>query len=151
MAEMNRMSAEHEKGDIDARIDAGRYDGAFRELASGIDDMAASHAATRKAMDVVKAFGQGDFDSPLETFTGKNAFITATIEQVRTSLKALVDDARMLADAAVEGRLETRADATKHQGDFRAIVDGVHNTLDAVIGPLNEVGRLLKAMEDGDR
>lgn len=57
----------------------------------------------------------------------------------------------MLADAAVEGRLETRADATKHQGDFRAIVDGVHNTLDAVIGPLNEVGRLLKAMEDGDR
>ena len=49
----------------------------------------------------------------------------------------MVADAVMLAKAAVEGKLATRADASKHQGDFRKIVQGVNDTLDAVIGPLN--------------
>ena len=44
---------------------------------------------------------------------------------------------RMLSQAAVEGKLSTRADASKHEGDFRKIVEGVNDTLDAVIGPLN--------------
>jgi methyl-accepting chemotaxis protein len=40
----------------------------------------------------------------------------------------------LLTKAAVEGKLATRADAAKHQGDFRKIVEGVNQTLDAVIG-----------------
>ena len=43
----------------------------------------------------------------------------------------------MLSQAAIEGRLDTRADASKHRGEFRKIVEGVNDTLDAVIGPLN--------------
>ena len=34
----------------------------------------------------------------------------------------------MLAKAAVDGKLATRADASKHQGDFRKIVQGVNDT-----------------------
>jgi len=36
----------------------------------------------------------------------------------------MVADAVMLSKAAVEGKLETRADASKHQGDYRKIVQG---------------------------
>lgn len=39
--------------------------------------------------------------------------------------------------AAVEGKLNTRADANRHQGDYCRIVEGVNATLDEVIGPLN--------------
>ena len=49
----------------------------------------------------------------------------------------MIDDASLLAKAAVEGRLSTRADASRHQGDYARIVQGVNDTLDAVIGPLN--------------
>jgi methyl-accepting chemotaxis protein len=42
----------------------------------------------------------------------------------------------MLAQAGVDGRLATRADASRHQGDFRTNVEGVNETLDAVVGPL---------------
>ncbi|MBL0124637.1 MAG: hypothetical protein IPP88_18550 [Betaproteobacteria bacterium] len=66
------------------------------------------------------------------------------------AVNALVADANMLAKAAVDGKLETRADATKHQGDFRKIVEGVNGTLDAVIGPLNEGMRVLGALSRGD-
>jgi len=50
----------------------------------------------------------------------------------------------MLSKAAVEGKLATRADASKHQGDFRKIVQGVDDCLDAVIKPVQEAGAVLK-------
>ncbi|HEX8814578.1 MAG TPA: PAS domain S-box protein [Terriglobales bacterium] len=55
----------------------------------------------------------------------------------KMALNAMLADAAMLSKAAVEGKLSTRADLTKHQGDFRKVVEGVNATLDAVIGPLN--------------
>jgi hypothetical protein len=55
-------------------------------------------------------------------------------------LETLVADAEGLARAAVEGRLDARADASRHQGDFRKIVQGVNQTLDAVIGKLRKRG-----------
>ncbi len=69
----------------------------------------------------------GNFEGPSEKFPGKKAFINETMEQVRACLdviKALIQDAEMLSQAAVEGKLQTRADASKHEGDFRKIVQG---------------------------
>ena len=52
--------------------------------------------------------------------------------------------------AAVDGKLATRADASKHQGDFRKIVQGVNDTLDAVIGPLNVAANYVDRISKGD-
>ena len=68
----------------------------------------------------------------------------------KVALEALVADAMMLAMAAVEGKLSTRADASKHTGDYRKIVEGVNETLDAVITPLHDVGRALGQLAEGD-
>jgi methyl-accepting chemotaxis protein len=56
----------------------------------------------------------------------------------------------MLSQAAVDGRLATRADASKHHGDFRKIVDGVNKTLDAVIGPVNAATKVLQDLANQD-
>jgi len=51
-----------------------------------------------------------------------------------TNLQALVADAAML--ATPRGRkMAARADASKHQGDFRKIVGGVNATLDTISVP----------------
>ena len=55
----------------------------------------------------------------------------------KLAVSAMMADAMMLAQAAIEGKLSTRADAGRHQGDYRKVVEGVNSTLDAVIGPLN--------------
>jgi methyl-accepting chemotaxis protein len=136
--EMNRMSEEHNKGDIDAAIPTEHFEGAFRVMASGVNEMVGGHIQVkRKAMACIAEFGRGNFDAPLERFPGKKAFINETIEAVRTNLRSLISDMDTLAVAARDGRLATRADASRHGGDFRRIVDGVNQTLDAVIGPLN--------------
>jgi len=151
IAEMKRMSEEHNKGDIDVVIAADKFEGAYRTMAQGVNDMVAGHISVKKkAMACVAEFGKGNFGAPLERFPGKKAFINDTIEQVRENLKSLIADTDGLIQAAVEGRLATRADAARHQGGFRKIVEGINNTLDAVIGPLNVSARYVEMISKGE-
>jgi methyl-accepting chemotaxis protein len=151
VAEMSHMAAEHDRGDIDVALDAQSFAGEYRGVAQGLNDMVAAHIAVKKkAMACIKAFGEGDFDAPLESFPGKKAFINATIEQVRHNLKALMQDTSTLAQDAVAGRLDARADAGRHAGDFRRIVEGINHTLDAIVTPLKEVQDVLARVEGGD-
>ncbi|MGO9240172.1 MAG: PAS domain-containing protein [Bryobacteraceae bacterium] len=72
------------------------------------------------------------------------------VTQERVAINAMLADAAMLSKAAVEGKLATRADASKHQGDYRKVVEGVNATLDAVIGPLNVSAEYVDRISKGD-
>ena len=151
ISEMNRMSEEHDKGDIDVVIPEDHFAGAYRTMAHGINTMVQGHITVKKkAMACLGEFGRGNFEAPLEKFPGKKAFINDTIEQVRANLKALIADASSLVKASVEGKLTTRADASKHPGDFGKIVQGINDTLDAVIKPVQEAARVLEQVAEGD-
>jgi methyl-accepting chemotaxis protein len=151
ISEMDHMSAEHERGDIDVFIDTGKFHGAYETMALGINKMVADHITVKKkAIACVKAFGEGDFEAPLEQFPGKKAFVNETIEQVRTHLKLLIEDAYLLAAQAQEGNLSIRADANRHQGDFRKIIAGINFTLDAIVVPLQETIEQIKNYSHGD-
>ena len=52
--------------------------------------------------------------------------------------------------AAVDGKLSTRADVSKHQGEYRKVVEGVNATLDAVLMPINEASDCLQEMAKGN-
>jgi len=150
IVEMTRMSEEHNKGDIDVVIPLEHFEGAFRDMARGVNEMVGGHIQVKKkAMACIAEFGRGNFEAPLERFPGKKAFINDTIETVRTNLRGLIADMDALVVAAVEGKLATRADAAKHQGDFRKIVEGVNQTLDAVIGPLNVAAEYVDKISRG--
>lgn len=140
IAEMNHMSQQHDLGDIDVVIDDSKFQGAYKQMAQGVNNMVNGHIAVKKkALACVKSFGEGDFDAPLEKFPGKKAFVNEAIEQVRGNLKMLSSDAHMLTAAAEEGRVTVRANASQHQGDFRKIIEGVNNTLDLIVKPIAAV------------
>ena len=145
------MSEEHNKGDIDFSIPLEHFEGAYRTMARGVNEMVAGHIMVKKkAMACIGEFGRGNFEAPLERFPGKKAFINDTIEIVRSNLKGLIVDMNLLAAAAVEGKLATRADAARHGGDFGKIVEGINRTLDAVIGPLNVAANYVERISKGD-
>lgn len=151
IVEMNRMSDEHNKGDIDVYIPLDRFAGDYRLMAEGVNTMVSGHIAVKKkAMACIAEFGRGNFEAPLEKFPGKKAFINDTIEQVRVNLKSLIADTEGLVNAAAEGKLEHRADASRHHGDFAKIVQGVNRTLDAVIAPVQEASKVLARIAGGD-
>ena len=136
---------------IDAQIDAGRFHGSYRSMAQGINDMVNGHIAVKKkAMACIRSFGNGDLSAPLEQFPGKKAFINENIEQLRANILALVEDTSQISDSALIGKLDTRPDAARHQGDFRRIILGINGSLDAIIVPITEAMDVLSAMSNGD-
>ncbi len=85
-----------------------------------------------------------------DSYNGDFNEIKNNLNNAIGAVNALVADAVLLVNAAVEGKLATRADATKHQGDYRKIVEGVNNCLDSVIGPLNVAAEYVDRISKGD-
>jgi methyl-accepting chemotaxis protein len=149
--EMNRMAVEHQRGETGAVLPANVFHGAFGDMARGVNDMVAGHLeVTSKAMGCIAEFGVGNFDASLERFPGKKAVINTTIEEVRGNLKRLMHDVDALIESALEGRLTTRADAARHQGGYRRVVDGINKTLDATVEPVKEASVVLARIAEGD-
>jgi len=55
---------------------------------------------------------------------------------LKTNIQLLVTDTSLLANAAAEGRVAVRAEASKHKGDYRRIIESINSTLDAIVEPL---------------
>jgi methyl-accepting chemotaxis protein len=100
--------------------------------------------------EIANKIAVGDLSSDIKLSANDTASVMSAMKRMSTAIRALVADAAVLSTAAVEGRLDTRADASKHHGDFRRIVDGVNDTLDGVVEPVNDVMASLAAMEQGN-
>ncbi len=105
----------------------------------------------RKTADAARKLADGDTNIMLDVKTeDETGLVAQAVQRAVLSISAMVQDANMLAEAAAEGRLSVRADASRHQGDYRRIVEGVNQTLDHVIGPVNVAAAQLDKMSRGD-
>ncbi|WP_345792654.1 nitrate- and nitrite sensing domain-containing protein [Thauera sp. JM12B12] len=139
-------------GRLETRADASRHQGDYRRIVQGVNDtLDAVIGPLNVAADYVDRIAKGAIPARItDTYNGDFNTIKNNLNTAIDAVNGLVADAVMLAQAAVEGRLETRADAAKHQGDYRRIVEGVNATLDAVIAPIDEVKRVMVALSGGD-
>ncbi|WP_186453979.1 nitrate- and nitrite sensing domain-containing protein [Denitratisoma sp. DHT3] len=139
-------------GQLTQRADASRHQGDYRKIVQGFNDtLDAVIGPLNVAADYVDRIASGNIPPRItDTYNGDFNTIKNNLNQAIDAVNALVADANTLSAAAVAGKLETRADASRHQGDYRKIVAGVNDTLDAVIGPINDVQRVMGAMEQGD-
>jgi methyl-accepting chemotaxis protein len=65
-------------------------------------------------------------------------------------LKELVDESGRLSEAAVNGKLLTRGDLQRINFEFRGVLEGMNQTLDAVVGPLNVAAEYVDRISKGD-
>ncbi|MDO9035790.1 MAG: methyl-accepting chemotaxis protein, partial [Methanoregula sp.] len=138
-------------GDMEARCTAKNLQGAYLELAKGVNE--SLDAITVPVMDSVTIMGeyaQGDFAQEMRVLPGKQIVLTNGLNGIRTNVLALITDANILAKAADEGKLKTRADASKHHGDYKKIIEGVNATFDSVVVPVNEALRVSKVYASQD-
>jgi methyl-accepting chemotaxis protein len=66
------------------------------------------------------------------------------------TLRKLILEIETLSKNAVEGNLRTRGESQKFKGSYRLIVQGINDTLDAVIGPINEAASVLEQVAHKD-
>ncbi len=151
LAEVNQVLQRVALNDYTQKVD-GSYPGIYGEVAAATN---AARDRVMRARDVCRNIARGEYREDLETLrsVGKRSENDTLIPALITmceAIDALVGDADLLSRAAVEGRLATRADETRHQGDFRKIIAGFNDTLDAVVGPLNVAAEYVDRIGKGD-
>ncbi len=139
-------------GTLATRAETGKHQGDFRKIVEGVNQtLDAVIGPLNVAATYVDRISKGDIPPKItNSYNGDFNSIKNNLNGAIDAVNALIADANILSQAAVEGKLATRADASKHQGDFRKIVHGVNQTLDAVIGPLNVAATYVDRISKGD-
>jgi methyl-accepting chemotaxis protein len=140
------------EGRLTTRADASRHPGDYRKIVEGVNaTLDAVIGPLNVAADYVDRISRGTIPPKItDQYNGDFNLIRNNLNAAIDNVNALIADAALLAQAAREGKLATRADVTRHQGDYRKIVEGVNATLDAVIGPLNVAADYVDRIARGD-
>ncbi len=151
IGEMNHMSAEHDKGDIDVQIDAARFAGSYGLMAQGINDMVSGHISVKKqAMACIKSISEGDLQASLQAFPGKKAFINVTIEHLRSTITALIEEMRHMSDEHEKGDIDVQIDVQRFQGSYRQIAQGINDMVNGHISVKKQAMACIRSFGEGD-
>ncbi|BDG06922.1 methyl-accepting chemotaxis protein [Anaeromyxobacter paludicola] len=152
VADAKGLAAAAVEGRLATRADASRHHGDFRLIVQGVNDaLDAVVGPLRTAAGYVERISRGDIPPRIaERWAGDFDLLKASLDRSAAAIQQLVSDARGLAEEAVAGHLGRRADASRHQGDFRRIVEGVNATLDAVLAPIGEANEVLERLAERD-
>jgi len=148
----NMLAQAGVEGRLNTRADASLHRGDFRKIVEGVNNTLDGVIRPLKvAADYVERISLGDIPEKIrDEYKGDFNELKSNLNTCIDSVNLLIKDANMLAQAGVEGRLNTRADASQHRGDFRKIVEGVNNTLDGVIRPLKVAADYVERISRGD-
>lgn len=100
----------------------------------------------------VRLLAAGDTNIEVSEISTKDEVgqIHEAFKIILRAIKDLEQDTDRLIGAAKEGRLSERAEAEKHQGTFRRIVEGINATMDAMIKPVKESAVVLGDLSNGN-
>ncbi len=129
----------------------GSYVGIYRQIAESINTVGKEVNHVIETLSHVADGNLGDLGQ-LKT-TGKKCEEDRLVPSLITmieNIQNLVDETAKLSEAAVEGNLKVRGDASRFNGQYSHVIDGVNATLDAVIAPIEEAAAVLQEMAKGN-
>jgi methyl-accepting chemotaxis protein len=142
---LKRAALRIAEGDIEQQIDH-----------KGIDEVGALAASFRSLVDYIgevaeatAALGSGNLSTEVVPRSDAD-LLSKNLARATRTLRSLVDEVKLLIQAAEMGELSTRADASKYQGGFAELVTGLNRVLAAVAEPLNETNTVLDRFASRD-
>jgi methyl-accepting chemotaxis protein len=150
--DVNGLTVSALNGNLSERADITKHKGNFKDIIEGVNKtLDAVVTPLIMAAEYVDKISKGDIPEKItETYNGDINTIKDNLNTCIEAINSLIYDVNNQADAAVDGRLSVRAEASKHSGDYRKIITGLNNTLDAVIIPINEGVEYLGKMAEGN-
>jgi methyl-accepting chemotaxis protein len=137
--------------DYTEEMSSDKYQGDLRQLAEKIN---AVRERLLSLLEVAIGVSKGD-TGWLEKLQkiGKrcaNDRLMPAFIMMMQNIEQVIQEVDRLAQAAVNGDLQTRGDAGRFEGGFARIVDGFNQALNAIIEPVNETSEVLQEMATGN-
>ncbi len=140
------------EGRLDARADAAKYQGAFRQLCEGVNSMLALVAEpVAECSAAMQALSRGDTGMEVrQDGAGEFGRMQQALGGTVTVLRRLVAATQALVEAASRGDMQRRADVGQFEGGFRALCEGVNQMLDRTTRPMDESRKVLERIGSRD-
>ncbi len=151
-AEAGKLEAAVNAGSLAVRGDVAVVSPEFQPIVLGFNHVLdAFEKPIRVTAEYVSRIANGDLPPKItDAYEGDFDLIKQNLNTCIDAVHALVRDADALARSAIAGQLDARADASRHSGDFRKVVEGVNATLDAVLKPIEDAAQALDRLAERD-
>ena len=139
------------EGKLATRADASKHQGDFRKTIEGVNHtLDAVIGPLNVAAKYVDLISKGQIPPRItDSYNGDFNTLKDNLNTCIEAVNALIADTGALATAAVEGKLAARADASKHQGDYRKVIQGVNDAIDAIVVPFRVVAEYCERISHG--
>ncbi len=144
MKELTRAADKLADGDIEVEIGAASRD-ETGVLKAAFGRMVETIGAKAKFAEQIAS---GNLAAELEC-QSENDVLGRSMITVADTLRNVIAETDKLTGAARAGSLSARGDAEQFTGAYRRMVEGINQTLDAVIGPLHMAAEYIRKIGDG--
>jgi methyl-accepting chemotaxis protein len=150
--ELNGMGRRFtELGDIDARIDTASLSGSYKEVGDNVNLLVSGIMDELMGLfRCMKSFSDGDFSAGIARLPGKKAVFNETLDHFKENIRLINGTVMGLVRAAAEGKLSSRADTSRFNGEWAKLMEELNLLLTAIVEPINEAAAVLGYVSDGD-
>jgi methyl-accepting chemotaxis protein len=134
------------KGHLGHRMKMNRKD-EIGEMADVMDQF--SDDLQNNVVGTMKKIAEGDLSMEVKVVDAQDE-IGPALRTTIVSLRDVVAEANMLSKSAVAGQLSTRGNADKFKGGYKDVIQGINETLDGVVLPVNEAMHVSNEYSQGN-
>ena len=143
---MHRMSL----NDYSVKVE-GSYLGIYKDISESINLI---NYRMNRVVQILTHVSDGDLSDLQNIIDGgkrseNDTLVPALIAMIE-NIRNLVDETNRLSETAIEGDLKVRGDSSKFKGEYQNVINGINETLDAVISPIEEAAAVLKELAKGN-
>ncbi len=149
--ELDIMSQEHTRGEIDYAIDLTKFSGSYRVAADSINRINKEQTdSVYNFVSIIASIGDGNFDVEIPLYPGKKAIFTEAITKFLQSIRAVNEAIGGQVNAMLLGHLSDRSVTAQFKGDWATLLEGLNSVVDAVTAPIDEAIDVLAEVSKGN-
>jgi methyl-accepting chemotaxis protein len=139
-------------GELDKRANADMFVGGWNQLVRGVNEAITNIVNPMNVTaDYVDKVAKGIIPPVITTeYKGQYNVIKNNLNNMVKMMSELLAQTDILIKGATAGELDKRADAKLFVGGWNQLVTGVNDILNNVVPPIQDVQRVMAAMEQGD-
>ncbi|MCL2605301.1 MAG: methyl-accepting chemotaxis protein [Defluviitaleaceae bacterium] len=123
----------NDKGEIQYRINAGKYNGSYRVMVDSINTLMNTYVDEIVGiLELIGEIGAGNFNVEVPVMPGKKILLKQKFDTFIDNVKSVNNDIATLAQTAAAGNLDAKADAGKYTGDWSALLQRLNTLLGSI-------------------
>lgn len=140
-----------ENGKLDVRAESENFNGVWHKMMAGTNEIVDSFMKPFKvAAEYVDRISRGDMSSMIEEeYKGDFNDLKNSINQLITINVSILGGLKRVVENINDGKLDDRGDSKKFEGEWKNLVEGINQLIDALVGPINVTAEYIDRISRG--